>query len=288
MKVLVTGGTGQLGYELQQTVPSSVSLVLTDRQTLDISNQNNVRSVIEQHQPDVVINSAAYTAVDKAESEPELARLINADGAEYIAQACKALGARLIHISTDFVFDGQQPYPYLPSDKTNPLGVYGQTKWEGEQRVQNILDDALIVRTAWLYSSHGHNFVKTMLRLMAERDSLGVVADQVGTPTWTGTLAQAIWSAVERPNLKEIYHWSDAGVASWYDFAVAVQEEALALGMLENPIPLRPLRTADYPTPAKRPAYSVLDKTSSWQDFELEGLHWREGLRQMLKRLKDA
>lgn len=288
MKVLVTGAGGQLGYELQRSVPADIVLSLCDRQDLDLCDEAEVLSVLQQQAPDVLINAAAYTAVDKAESEPELAAAVNSEGAANLARACRAQGVRLIHISTDFVFDGLQSSPYSPEADPNPQGVYGKTKWEGERQVQAILGDAVIIRTAWLYSSHGQNFVKTMLRLMDERDALGVVADQVGTPTWAATLAEAIWALIRRPSLKGIYHWSDAGVASWYDFAVAIQEEALALDLLERAIAIRPLRSEDYPTPAKRPPYSVLDKTRSWQDFELEGRHWREGLREMLKRLKDA
>lgn len=288
MKVLVTGAGGQLGYELQRSVPADMALSLSDRQGLDLCDETRVLSVLQQQAPDVLINAAAYTAVDKAESEPELAAAVNSEGAANLARACRAQGVRLIHISTDFVFDGLQSSPYTPEADPNPQGVYGKTKWEGERQVQAILEEAVIIRTAWLYSSHGQNFVKTMLRLMGERDALGVVADQVGTPTWAATLAEAIWALIRRPSLKGIYHWSDAGVASWYDFAVAIQEEALALGLLERAIAIRPLRSEDYPTPAARPPYSVLDKTRSWQDFELEGRHWREGLREMLKRLKDA
>jgi dTDP-4-dehydrorhamnose reductase len=261
-------------------------LALT-RGDLDIADSEGVARRIAGIAPSLVINAAAYTGVDAAESEPLAANAANAAGPEHLAQACRDLGARLIHISTDFVFDGQASRPYPPTAPTAPLGEYGRSKLAGEQAVQRILPQALVLRTGWVYSSFGGNFVKTMLRLMAEREELAVVDDQVGTPTWARGLARAVWAAAGRPQLQGIYHWSDAGVCSWYDFAVAICEEACALGLLAVPARVRPIPACDYPTPAQRPHYSVLDKTSSWRDLGLEGVHWRVQLRHMLKEQKE-
>lgn len=286
-KVLVVGAGGQLGQELQRTVPPGVECVPKTRTQLDVADASAVAEALAEVAPQVVVNAAAYTAVDKAEAEPEAALRGNAEAPETLAQACAKQGVRFIHISTDFVFDGAASRPYLPEASTAPLGEYGRSKLAGELAVQKALPDALILRTGWVYSSFGGNFVKTMLRLMGERDELGVVSDQVGTPTWANGLANAVWAATAQPKLKGIYHWSDAGVCSWYDFAVAICEEALALGLLSRPVKIRPIEAKEYPTPAERPAYSVLDKTSSWRDFALEGVHWRQQLRDMLKDFKE-
>lgn len=277
--VLLTGAAGQLGQELQRTVPDSVKLHAMDSRALDVIDRAAVHSAFARLTPDVVINAAAYTAVDKAESDSERAYAVNADGPRYIAEACEGTACRIIHISTDFVFDGQKSSPYLPGDVTNPLNVYGASKLQGEQ---NLPSNALIIRTSWLYSAHGNNFVKTMLRLMNEREQLGVVADQVGTPTHARGLAEAIWGFIEKREGEGIHHWSDAGVASWYDFAVAIMEEGLAAGILDRAIPVRPIKTSDYPTPAQRPQYSVMDKSATWLQLGSEPKHWREALRQCL------
>jgi len=286
-KVLVVGAGGQLGRELQRTVAADVECAAVTRTQLDIADARAVTDCLAVAAPQLIVNAAAYTAVDKAESEPEAAHRGNATGPQTLARACAERGIRLIHISTDFVFDGKSSQPYLPDAPTAPIGEYGRSKRAGEVAVENCLPDALIVRTGWVYSSFGGNFVKTMLRLMGERDELNVVTDQVGTPTWAHGLAQAVWVAAARPQLRGIYHWSDAGVCSWYDFAVAICEEALALGLLAKPVKIRPIPATQYPTPAQRPAYSVLDKSSSWRDFGLEGVHWRAQLRTMLADLKE-
>ncbi|MCK5897055.1 MAG: dTDP-4-dehydrorhamnose reductase [Cocleimonas sp.] len=284
-QVLITGANGQLGYELPRTAPKGYDCLLTDVSELDITDANAVNAYIAGHQPDIIINAAAYTAVDKAEQEPQRAAMINETGAKNLAQAAKDQGIKFIQTSTDFVFSGKGCSPYLVNATTEPQGVYGQTKDDGDKAVLDILgDDAFIIRTAWLYSAHGNNFVKTMLRLMAERDVLGVIADQIGTPTWANSLATAIWKAIEM-NATGLHHWTDAGVASWYDFAVAIQEEGLQIGLLDEKILINPLTTADYPTPAARPAYSVLDKTVTWKTLDLDGEHWRDGLRKMLLEL---
>lgn len=286
-KVIVTGAGGQLGQELQRSAPDDWHCSALSRSALDIGDEQQVRSVIGSAAPALVINAAAYTAVDRAESEPQEAHRINAEGAAYLASASADCGARLIHVSTDFVFDGTSSRPYPPDASTSPLGQYGLSKLAGEQAVQAACPQALIVRTAWVYSSFGANFVKTMLRLMTEREELAVVADQVGTPTWARGLAGALWQFAGRPELAGIYHWSDAGVCSWYDFAVAIAEEGHAIGLLEKQPRVRPIPAADYPTPAARPAFSVLDKSLSWADLGVEGVHWRKQLRAMLQDLKE-
>jgi dTDP-4-dehydrorhamnose reductase len=286
-KVLVVGAGGQLGQELQRTVPPDVECLTMTRAHLDIATESEVAACLSSAMPQLVINAAAYTAVDKAESEPEAAHRANAEGPATLAQSCAREGIRLIHLSTDFVFDGASSQPYKPEAVTSPLGEYGRSKLAGEIAVKSALPKALLLRTGWVYSSFGGNFVKTMLRLMGERDELGVVVDQVGTPTWAHGLAEAVWAAAAKPELEGTYHWSDAGVCSWYDFATAICEEGLALGLLSRPVKIRPITAAEYPTPAERPAYSVLDKTNSWRDFALEGVHWRGQLRAMLKDFKE-
>lgn len=284
MKVLVIGSYGQLGTELSLTQPSEIDLFSVDVDTLDITDGMMVQAYIDNIRPDVIINAAAYTAVDKAETDKDLAFAVNEHGPANIARSCHSIGCRFIHVSTDFVFDGKSPLPYMPEDQPSPLSVYGMSKHMGEKAVlKNTSGTALIFRTAWVYSSHGNNFVKTMLRLMREKDQLRVVFDQIGSPTWARTLAKTIWSSVlSHKQASGIYHWTDSGVASWYDFAVAIQHEAITLGLLERVIPILPIRTEQYPTPAKRPANSVLDCSKTWKDFSITPEHWRVRLRQML------
>lgn len=281
MKILITGAKGQLGYELQYSCPTQHELILTDVDNLDITNPHSIDLVLDHYQPDIIINGAAYTAVDKAEGEPDLADKINHLAVEYLANAAKKRSIKLIQISTDFIFDGTQALPYAVDAKANPLSVYGETKWRGEEVVRQVLSDYLIIRTSWLYSVHGHNFVKTMLKLMATKESLNVIYDQIGTPTWASTLAQTIWTAIEQ-NATGTLHCSDQGVASWYDFAVAIQSEALTLGLLEKTIPIRPIRTESYPTPAKRPAFSLMDKALTESTLGIALPHWQTSLKNML------
>lgn len=286
IRVLLTGAGGQLGWELQQCRPETVELFAYTSQQLDIRDKVAVFAAVEKISPAVIINAAAYTAVDKAESEPELAYAVNADGAAHLAQAAKQAGARMVQVSTDYVFDGSHSSPYLPDAATSPLGVYGESKYQGELRVQEALpQDSVILRTSWVYSAHGNNFVKSMLRLMSEREELGIVVDQVGSPTYARTLAHAVWDFCDKPQLHGTYHWTDAGVASWYDFAMAIMEEAVQMGLLSHPITLKAIRTEDYPTPARRPAYSVLDKTGCWERLSVQPLHWRTALKSMLETL---
>lgn len=290
MKVLITGSHGQLGYELQKTAPEGFELICVDVDLLDITSASAIDAFFNEQKPDAVINAAAYTAVDKAETEKELAYAVNATGPRFLAQACADAGIPMVQVSTDFVFDGSQSTPYQADDEPYPVSVYGDSKLKGEEAVLEILGNkAAIIRTAWVYSAHGNNFVKTMLRLMQEKDQLGIVADQIGTPTWAQTLAEACWKAVEfKINAEtedQIFHWTDAGASSWYDFAVAIQEEALAQGLLEKEIPVKPIPAKAYPTPAKRPSFSVLDKHMSYDKLEMPVKHWRECLKAMLVEL---
>ena len=283
-RVLITGASGQVGLALQQEAPSGWEILACRSDRLDVTDGAAVRRAFHDP-PDLVIHAAAFTAVDAAETAPDRAAAVNVRGTAYVAQAARDAGARMIYLSTDFVFDGAAGRPYTTDDAPNPLGVYGQTKLEGEgEAVRALGERALIVRTAWVYSPHRSNFVLTMLRLLRERATVGVVADQVGTPTWARSLAGALWKAAARPELHGILHFTDAGVASWYDFAVAVQEEALALGLVPAAT-VAPINTAQYPTAARRPAYSVLDKLPSWALLGETPPHWRVNLRRMLQEL---
>lgn len=291
MKVLITGKNGQLGSELQKTCPANIELVCFSSNELDISNAEQVNELLITHSPDIVINAAAYTAVDKAETDSKQAYAVNHQGAANLANTCKHINAKLIHISTDFVFDGTNTMPYVATDATTPLGVYGASKLAGEQAVSDALGaQATIVRTAWVYSVFGNNFVKTMLRLMAEKDQLSIVGDQVGTPTWAAGLANMLWALVAKASSEQalnvktttILNWTDAGVASWYDFAVAIQELALEQGLLTKAIPISAIPAASYPTPAKRPAFSVLNKVEAEAQSGVNTVHWRAQLKAML------
>ena len=285
MKVLIFGAHGQLGRALQATFPASAQIRALARADCDITSDVEIHRSVGSWKPDLVINAAAYTAVDRAETDTRLAQAVNAIAPGRIAQAAAQSGARCIHISTDFVFGGDASTPRMPVDPVKPLGVYGATKLEGERTVLAVMPTALIVRTAWVYADRGGNFVNTMLHHMRERAVVRVVADQVGTPTWAPSLASAIWRLDER-NAQGVHHYTDAGVASWYDFAVAIEEEARALGILQSTTAVIPISTADYPTPARRPAYSVLDKSNTWAILGKPAPHWRCNLRLNLERLK--
>lgn len=285
--ILLTGANGQLGYELQRSNPVDYIIFACDVGQLDITDLEKVREYINTNQIDLIINAAAYTAVDKAESDAELAYRVNETGAQNLAIVANELSIPLIHVSTDFVFSGQQGFPYTTDAEATPESVYGASKLAGEQQIINTMTEGyLIVRTSWLYSTHGNNFVKTMLRLMQEKSQLGIVADQTGTPTWAKTLADTIW-ALEAKQAQGIYHCSDNGIASWYDFAVAIQQHAADEGLLQNKIPVKPIQTSDYPTPAKRPAYSVMDKSKTEEALGYSLPHWQKSLTNMLKELKN-
>jgi dTDP-4-dehydrorhamnose reductase len=288
VKVLITGAGGQVGRSLLSHAPQGVDVLGCVRDGLDITDAAAVSDHVRQHAPDVIINAAAYTAVDRAESEPEVARRINADGPRHLASAARAIGARLIHISTDFVFDGAASVPYRTDAATNPLSVYGATKLAGERAVLEALPEhSVVLRTAWIYAADGSNFVRTMLRVMKASGSVRVVADQVGTPTSARSLAETLWQIVGMPEINGIHHWTDAGVASWYDFAVAIAEESARLGLLGAGISVAPITTQEYPTPARRPSYSVLDK-STLISRGIVQLHWRKRLCSVLGEIANA
>lgn len=273
---LVTGAAGQLGTELRVLLKDSA--IYVDRNELDISSETDVRRFLQQNSFDCIINCAAYTAVDKAEDEPVLADAVNHLGAKWLAK----YGRCIIHISTDYVFDGTHSKPYLEDDLTHPVSVYGQSKLEGEQAVLKNAETAVIIRTAWLYSAHGNNFLKTMLRLGKEREHLNVVSDQVGSPTFAGNLAKAIVRILPKVKAgkKNIYHFTNEGVCSWYDFAHAIIEIA------DLSCKISPIESKDYPTKATRPFYSVLNKEKIKSDFTLEIPHWRDALIEVLNDMK--
>lgn len=287
INIVVIGKSGQLAWELAQLANEEVNIICLGRNQIDISCEQSITNAFVEYQAHSVINASAYTAVDKAESDKENAYKTNAKAVENIAKACKALTLHLVHISTDFVFNGDKGSPYLTNDPIEPLGIYGASKAQGEQAINSIIpNNSCIIRTSWVYSTHGNNFVKTMLKLMAEKAELGIISDQIGTPTYAQNLAKACLLAA-RNKVCGIHHWTDAGVASWYDFAVAIQEIAIEKGLLNKAIPIKPIRTIDYPTPAARPSYSVLDKTSCNTAFaDLPLVHWRTQLSNMLDKLK--
>ncbi len=282
-RILVTGINGQLGQELQKTLASAAEVIGVGRERVDFSQPESLRQIIAEVKPHAVINSAAYTAVDKAESEFDLAMAVNGQAPGIVAEECQKLGIRLIHVSTDYVFDGTKSYPYQDTDPTNPLSAYGKSKLAGELEIRKNCEDSVIIRTAWVYGVGGKgNFVKTMLRLGSDKEELRVVADQIGSPTWTGDLANAIASLPDNTP-PGTYHYTNSGVASWYDFAVAIFEEASQLGWNLKVQRVIPITTEEYPTPAKRPAYSVLSCAKIAAVLGTNPPHWRQGLRQMLK-----
>lgn len=285
-KILLTGINGQVGQELQQTLTPLGKIIGLNRQQLDLTKPEQIQEAIATIKPDIIVNAAAYTAVDKAETEVDLAMAVNAIAPQIIAEAGAKHQAMVVQISTDYVFSGKNHIPYTESDATNPLGVYGKSKLLGENAVRNVSDRHLIVRTAWVYGSRGQgNFVKTMLRLGAEKDELRVVADQIGSPTWSYDLARAIAMMVAKlPDHIPLgtYHFTNSGVASWYDFAVAIFEEARKLNFSLKIERIVPITTTDYPTPAPRPAYSVLNKQKISQILGEHPPYWRESLAAML------
>jgi len=298
MTILISGKNGQLGKELQNIATSNVNLqfVFLDKEELNIADEDSIINAFQKYSPSFFINCAAYTAVDKAESEQERAYLINAEAPGNIAKACRQSKTKLIHISTDYVFDGKGDRPYAEDDATNPVNYYGYTKWLGERLALNNNPDTIIIRTSWVYSTYGTNFVKTMLRLMRERKEINVVNDQLGSPTYAKDLAEAImeivndqWSIVNgekkgskthhSPLATHLYHFSNDGIISWYDFAVAIRD-IKQLDCIINPIP-----TSSYPTPAKRPAYYGLDKTKIVSTFNIQLKKWIESLARCLQSL---
>ena len=288
MIVLVLGGDGQVARAVAACVTAHHRAIVKTRQDLDIADPGAVATAIAASGADWVVNGAAYTAVDRAESDAATARQINETAVGTVARATERVGCRLLHLSTDFVFDGASSRAYRPGDAPHPLSVYGATKLGGEREALEHGSTAIVLRTAWVYASSGRNFALTMLRLLREKSEVSVVADQIGTPTWATGIARAIWDLMTAAAPGGIYHWTDLGVATWYDFAVAIQEEALARGLLTRAVPVIPIATAAYPTPARRPAFSVLDTASTRAMLSHPAQHWRHNLRNMLDELRAA
>ena len=288
MRVLVLGGGGQVGRAVAQAVPAGHEVIVRTRADVDIADESALDRAVADAAADWVVNGAAYTAVDLAEDQPSLATAVNDTAVGMLARAAARAGTRLLHLSTDFVFNGESNRAYLPGDATGPLGVYGASKLAGEGRVLQGAADGIVLRTAWVYAAAGKNFVLTMLRLMREREQVKVVADQIGTPTWAGGLARAIWDLMDAGAPAGTYHWTDLGVASWYDFAVAIRDEALERGLLARAASIVPITSAEYPTRARRPAFSVLDTSATRALVAAPAVHWRHNLRMMLNELRTS
>ena len=295
MKVLLTGAAGQLGQALIAQTPKGIELLPSSRSggdgllALDLADAEACRMAVHRHRPDWVLNAGAYTAVDKAEAEPKLAHAVNGEAPRAFAKAIRECGGRLLQLSTDFVFNGQQGTPYRVDQSRNPLGVYGASKAKGEEALEELLqasDQGVVLRTSWVMGPVGKNFALTMLRLHRDKKELGVVADQVGCPSSTLNLARASWKLISRSQegveLPPVLHWCDGGAASWYDVAVAVGELAVELGLLKSAAKVNPISTTDYPTLATRPAYSLLDCQASRTALQLEAQPWRASLRDVL------
>jgi dTDP-4-dehydrorhamnose reductase len=290
VKVLIVGAKGQVGRALVAAAPAPAKVIALSHQDLDICDGHAVQACVERVTPDVIINAAAYTAVDDAENEVEAAKRGNEVGPLNLARATRTVsGRRLLHLSTNFVFDGRACRPYGPDCAGSPLSVYGRTKLDGERSV--LVESgvrAVVIRTSWVYGASGHNFVSSMLKLMRERRAVRVVADQIGSPTSARSLADVLWRFAARADLSGIFHWSDAGVASWYDFAVAIAEEGAALGLVPPDVQVTPIAASEYPRPAERPAYGVLDQSATLAALGIPPTHWRANLREVLLELARA
>jgi dTDP-4-dehydrorhamnose reductase len=287
LKVLVLGG-GQIARAVAKAAPSQHQIVIRVHSELDIVDAKALAETLAKIKPDWVVNAAAYTAVDLAEDQSALAYAVNDSAVGSLARAAAQEGYRLLHLSTDFVFDGRSSRAYLTGDQTNPLSVYGASKLGGERHVMTAAGSGIVLRTSWVYAALGKNFVLTMLRLMREKDRISVVCDQIGCPTWASSAAAAIWSLINTQADAGIYHWTDLGVASWYDFAVAIHDEALTRGLLSRAVPILPIPSSAYPTRAQRPAFSVLDTASTRTALSAPAVHWRHNLRIMLDELRTA
>lgn len=279
MRVLITGAGGQLGGALQRTAPAWAEINAVGRADCDLTDAAMLTARLVVEAPDLIINAAAYTAVDKAESDEETARAINAHAVAAMVEAMASTGGKVVHVSTDYVFDGTSSVPYAPDAPRNPQSAYGRTKAEGEDHLRA---EDLLVRTAWVYEAGGANFVRTMIRLMKEREEVGVVADQIGSPTWATGLAHTIWGLAEK-GATGTFHHADDGAISWHDFAVAIGEEAHALGLVKRIPVIKAITTADYPTPTRRPAFSLLDCSATRAFLGDRPVHWRANLRLMLE-----
>lgn len=289
MRVLITGAEGQIGRALVAAAPGGVEILATDRSGLDITSRTEVIRGVRDFRPDLILNAAGYTAVDQAEREPDAARAVNEEGARNVALAAGETGARLMHFSTDYVFDGWKGRPYAPEDPAGPINAYGASKLAGERAVSAVLGQrAAIIRTAWVYAANGRNFLRTMLRLLNERDEVTVVADQTGTPTTASSVARAAWCIAVRGDLSGILHWTDDGVATWYEFAEAIRKEARAAGRLARAARILPVTSEEYAAPASRPRYSVLDCSATRRSIGLVPEHWQAALRHTIQELDDA
>lgn len=283
-KILVTGGNGQLAQCLKDVVKNNDELDVNfqDLPELDITNKQQLVSYFSKNELDYCINCAAYTAVDLAEEQSDLAYAVNADGPKNLAEACKKNQVKLLHISTDFVFDGKKQTPYIETDMPNPLGVYGKSKWQGERNIQEVMEDYFILRTSWLYSEYGNNFMKTMLKLSETRDEINVVSDQIGSPTYAGDLAEVLIKIVLSSSTNYgLYHFSNSGAISWYDFAVEIFTQ------FGKKIEVKPITTKDYPTVAKRPKFSVLETTKIENNFDCTLKDWQGSLNKVIQQLRD-
>ena len=288
--IVVTGATGQLGQTLSRRWSEfplhQYQFKVLDRSELDLHQAESAIAALAELRPSVIVNAAAYTQVDKAESDSIGAHRVNAEAVGRIAAWSADNDARLIHISTDFVFDGASKTPYEPSQQANPLGVYGASKLAGEQQIQALAEQrSAIIRTSWLYCEYGNNFVTTMLRLMEEKDQLSIVDDQCGSPTSTHGLAALIFAMILNRDAVGIYHWTDGGIISWFEFALEIQKQGVQEGLLSKAIPISPISTSEYPTPARRPAYSVLDRSKTLADFDCSSDDWQAQLNRVLKGL---
>ena len=288
--ILVTGAAGQLGQTLRQqwseAAISQYRMIALTRSELDFANPAKISAVLSDLKPAIIVNAAAYTQVDKAESDSDIAHLVNAQAVGTIAAWAAKNEARLIHLSTDFVFDGGSNTAYRPDQQTNPLGVYGTSKLAGERSIQVLAPEhSAIIRTSWLYSEYGNNFLNTMLRLMNERDALSVVNDQIGSPTSTHGLAKLIFAMILQQEYRGIYHWTDGASISWFQFAEEIQKQALQAGLLQEQIPIHAISSREYPTPARRPAYSVLDRSRAMDEFDCPQRDWKQQLAVVIKKL---
>lgn len=286
MKVLVLGGGGQVASAVGAAAPSQHHVVAKTRAELDIRDAAAIARALAESEAQWIVNAAAYTAVDLAEDNETQATSVNDTAVGTLAAAAARANCRLLHLSTDFVFDGRSNRAYLPTDATHPLNVYGISKLAGENRVIDSGATGVVLRTSWVYAATGRNFVLTMLRLMRERDHLSVVCDQIGTPTWARGVAAAIWGLIDAEVPGGLYHWADLGIASWYDFAVAIQDEGLARGLLDRVVPIAPVPSAAYPTRARRPTFSALDSGSTRALIPVPARHWRHNLRMMFDEIR--
>ncbi len=286
--ILLTGASGQLGSTFCSSFQNSklqenYRLFPMDSSAIDFLDENAILHALKSCMPSVVVNCAAFTAVDAAEEHHDRAKKVNSDAVRVIARWAKVNMAKVIHISTDFVFDGAKKLPYLPSDKPNPLSVYGRTKLDGEKYILELMPDAgMIVRTSWLYSEYGTNFLKSMLRLMSEKDAIRVVGDQYGCPTSTRTLTNLLFEIIGKDDISGVHHWNDGGNISWYEFAAEIQKQGLDIGLLERRIPIFPIETSEYPAQASRPLYSVLDCGLSNTRYGLESGNWKKELSRVI------